>query len=350
MGEVATALGIVLGALVVLRAGLEWSGLAGRSRRRTLRVIESLPLGSRRRLHLVEVAGERLLVGECESGVALLRTLPESQDAPAEPEGEAAPAAQSAAPSWWRLGFRTLVPALLALLLDPATALAQEAAPGIALSLDPALEPERLSSTLEVLAIVTLVSVAPSILLMATCFTRIVIVLALLRQAIGVQHLPPNQVLVGLALLTTFFVMAPVGDQIRVDAYEPYVAREIALPEAADRAVAPVRRFLSAYTHESDLALFLELSGQSTEIELAELPLTTLLPAFMLSELRAAFEIGFMVYLPFLVVDLVIASMLISMGMIVLPPIVISLPFKLMLFVLLDGWNLVLSSLIAGLR
>jgi flagellar biosynthetic protein FliP len=194
-----------------------------------------------------------------------------------------------------------------------------------------------------------LLSIAPSILLMATCFTRVVIVLAFLRQAIGVQQLPPNQVLVGLSLFVTLFVMAPVGERIHQEALEPYMLKEIGAPQAAELAAAPVRDFVSRYTREDDLALFLSFRGEAAPPADQPVSLATLLPSYLLSELRTAFEIGFMLYLPFLVIDLVVASLLISMGMIVLPPVVISLPFKLMLFVLLDGWNLVIGSLLTGL-
>jgi len=369
MAGIIPALGIVLGALVLLRAGLEAIGFRGARRRKALRVLETCPLGGKRHVHLLEVEGERLVVGASEGGVALLRVLAPAQEAPApeEGEGETLGEATGTKPRWaetsrklaafLRTGAGALCLGGLLLGLDPGQASAQEvsvdqtaSSPSLTLSLGTASEPEGVSGTLQLLALLTMVSVAPSLLLMATCFTRVVIVLAFLRQAIGVQHLPPNQVLVGLALFTTLFVMAPIGEQIRVDAYAPYVAHEIPAEEAARRAVVPVRRFLAEFTRERDLALFLQYAEGEPPEDLTNVPLTTLLPAYMLSELRTAFEIGFMIYLPFLVIDLVIASMLISMGMIVLPPVVISLPFKLMLFVLLDGWNLVLGSLMTGLR
>ena len=355
MIEWASALLVVLGAIALLRSALQ--AFAG-ARKRSLRVVETCPLGARQRVHVVEVAGERLLLGSSEAGVTLLRRLPPGVSEPEpEPEPEAASRVRHRSPrlaaplrAWLRAGGLAGA-SLLAAALDPGAALAQEVSPAtLSLALDGATAPEGIASTLEILGLLTLVSVAPSILLMATCFTRLVIVFAFLRQAIGIQQLPPSQVLVGLAFFTTLFVMAPVGDRIRVDAYEPYVARQIDARTASQRAVAPVRGFMLQHTRESDLDLFLEIAGREEVAELADVPFTTLLPAYMISELRTAFEIGFMIYLPFLVVDLVIASMLISMGMIVLPPIVISLPFKLMLFVLLDGWNLVVASLVSGLR
>lgn len=349
MVDIGSALLIVLGCLGLLRILLQWTGLSrGSDAPPGLRVVETCALGGRKRLHVVEADGERLLIGTSESGVSMLHALPSVEPVQGPESEEAEPAEPGA-----RRGLRRLVHALG--LVAPAIAVLVGVAPafaegGLSIRLDGLDSPEQLSSALEMVALLTIVGIAPSILLMATSFTRIVIVLAFLRQAIGVQHLPPNQVLVGLALFTTLFVMAPLGDQIKVEAYEPYVAHEIDASEAAEKALGPIRTFLLGSTDEADLNLFLELSGTGPVEDLTDLPITMLLPSYMLSELRTAFEIGFMIYLPFLVIDLVIASMLISMGMIVLPPIVISLPFKLMLFVLLDGWNLVLGSLIAGLR
>ena len=351
LSNIGSALLVVLGCLALLRAGLQWAGFAGRfQQEQSLRVVESCAVGPRKRLHVVEFEGERLLVGSSEGGLSLLKAA--ENRAASAPTAVAVAPEEEIEPSGVRAHARRLIQVLgcMTPMLLMFFALPAAAESGLTIKLDGLGEPEGLSSALEMVAAITLVGVAPSLLLMATSFTRIVIVLAFLRQAIGVQHLPPNQVLVGLALFTTMFVMAPLGEQIRVDAYEPYVAQEIAGPEAAELALSPVRDFLLSSTRENDLNLFLEISGTGQVEKLEDLPITTLLPSFMLSELRTAFEIGFMIYLPFLVIDLVIASMLISMGMIVLPPIVISLPFKLMLFVLLDGWNLVLSSLISGLQ
>ncbi len=319
MTNLASALLVVLGSLALLRIALQWAGVgSSKGPRRGLRVVETCALGSKKRLHVVEVDGERLLIGASESGLSTLQTLrPVPEDEVEEAEVDTAPAPTPSLGRRWVQVMGLLAPAL-ALLLGAVPGWAES---GLTIRLDGLDEPEQLNSTLEMVAFFTIVGIAPSILLMATSFTRIVIVLAFLRQAIGVQHLPPNQVLVGLALFTTMFVMAPLGDQIRVQAYEPYVAQEIDASEAAELALAPVRTFLLGATRESDLTLFLEISGTGPVDDLSELPMTTILPSYMLSELRTAFEIGFMVYLPFLVIDLVIASMLISMGMIVLPPI-----------------------------
>ena len=184
---------------------------------------------------------------------------------------------------------------------------------------------------------------------MTTCFTRFVIVLAFVRQAVGVQNSPPNQVLIGLALFMTAFVMQPVANEVIDLAYDPYVEGQLTGKEALVEAMQPIRGFLLSQTRESDLALFVELAGAGPVATPEEVPLTSLLPAFLVSELRTAFEIGFVIFLPFLIIDLVVASLLISMGMIVLPPIVVSLPFKIMLFVLVDGWNLILGSLVQGM-
>lgn len=335
-----------LGLLRVLLARIR--GTVGRGEIRELAVLESRALSPKHHLHLVACRGETLLLAATEQGVALLRTHTDevcvSESAPA-PEVAALPTAT-----------RLLRPLALTLAATVACVLLASGAGAETISIqiggEDAVTPEGLSATMQTLIFLTLVTVAPSLVLMATCFTRIVIVLALLRQAIGVQQLPPNQVLIALALFTTFYVMAPVAEAVRADAYAPYVAGTIESGEALERALGPIRHFLSNFTRESDLALFQgrEVAGTESSISDSDaIPITQLLPAYMMSELRTAFEIGFTIYLPFLVIDLVIASMLISMGMIVLPPIVISLPFKLMLFVLLDGWNLIIGSLVSGL-
>lgn len=353
MVETGIALGIVVATIfglryVAVRLGLGTPSSAGRA----LFVRESCALTAKQRICIVEADGQRFLVGASESGIRLLDRLPEAPTEEPASEKDATDASDGRGPAsrrnWLRVGTSALV-LFGAGALDPSLAQAAEADPSISIGLGGLTAPEEISSALEIVALLTIVSIAPSILLMATCFTRIVIVLAFLRQAIGIQQLPPSQVLVGLAFFITLFVMAPVGEEIRTQAYAPYVAKEIDAEVAASRAVAPVRTFLLQHTREQDLTLFMDLAKQAPVAALEDVPITSLLPAYMLSELRTAFEIGFMIYLPFLVVDLIIASMLISMGMIVLPPIVISLPFKLMLFVLMDGWNRVVGSLIDGL-
>lgn len=359
--QTVSALLIVLGMVIALRLALRGAGyLPAAGQRRSLRVTESCSLGQKQRLIVVEVDGERLLLGSGEGSVQLLRAL-----------GPAAPAAEAGAEEadardepgegparWWQTVRRVLrvagIASLLVLALQAGPAEAQqlqasEDGSQLTLSLQGATAPERISSTLQILILMTVLSVAPSLLLVATSFTRIVIVLSLLRQAMGIHSLPPNQIIVGLALFVTFYVMAPVGTEIKTQALDPYIAEEIGEEELMTLAVEPVRAFMTRHTRETDVALFASLAGEEVPEDPAEIGFATLLPSFMISEIRTAFEIGFMVYLPFLIVDIVIASMLISMGMIVLPPIIISLPFKIMLFVLLDGWNLIITALVSGL-
>lgn len=230
---------------------------------------------------------------------------------------------------------------LLWLLLPRAT-WAQE----LTVSLGRATGPEQISSTLQVLLLLTVLSLAPAILLMTTGFTRIVIVLSFVRQAMGTQQMPPNQIIVGLAMFLTFFIMAPVFDQINANALQPYMKKQINQEQALTRAVAPLREFMFSQTGEKDIGLLLEIAGREAPNSREELSTLTLIPAFMLSELKRAFQMGFLIYIPFLVIDMVVASILMSMGMMMLPPVIISLPFKLLLFVLVDGWNLVVASLV----
>lgn len=373
VSALALVLAVLLAALTLLRLalGTRLGRRLGAGGAR-LRVEASCALGPRQRLHVVEVDGERLLLGASDGGVRLLRRLPGRP-----PEPSAAPASQPAhdaaagraveasrVTGEGRAGgarhgaarLRRLARALagggaglLALALLPMAAAAEPAAaPALALDLGAATSPERISGTIEIVALLTLISVAPSVLLMATCFTRVVIVLALLRQALGVQQLPPNPVLIGLALAITGFVMAPLGARIKTQALDPYVAHAIPPAEAATRTGDLLRGFLLEHTREKDLALFVDIAGAPAPEAPEAVPLPTLLPAFLISELRTAFEIGFSIFLPFLVIDLVVASLLISMQMIVLPPMIVSLPFKLMLFVLVDGWNLIVASLVRG--
>ncbi|EFO30756.1 flagellar biosynthetic protein FliP [Roseibium sp. TrichSKD4] len=198
----------------------------------------------------------------------------------------------------------------------------------------------------QLLALLTVLSLAPSILIMVTSFTRIVVVLSLLRSAIGLQTAPPNMVMISLAMFLTAFIMAPTLQKAYNDGVQPLIDDDIEFNQAFERASDPFRQFMLSQVREKDLALFQELSGRPAPDTPEELELSTLVPAFMISELKRAFEIGFLLYLPFLIIDLVIASVLMSMGMMMLPPVVISLPFKLIFFVLVDGWNLVAGSLV----
>jgi len=213
---------------------------------------------------------------------------------------------------------------------------------------EPATSPEDVSVTLQVLFLLTLLSLAPSILIMVTAFTRIIVVLSLLRQALATQQLPPNQVLVGLALFLTFMVMTPVWNQVNSEAIGPYLSGEVGPEEAFGRALVPVRDFMFNQTRKQDLKLFMDLSELEAAETRSDIPTTVLIPAFITSELRRAFVIGFYLFLPFVIIDMVVASVLISMGMLMLPPVLISLPFKILLFVLVDGWRLISGALVRG--
>ena len=206
-----------------------------------------------------------------------------------------------------------------------------------------------LSAPLRILLVLTVLSIAPFILLMMTSFTRIIVVLHFVRTALGTQTSPPNQVLLGLALFLTLFIMSPVISQVNTDAIQPFDAGEITQEEAIERGMAPIREFMFKQTNRKDIKLFLEIQEKSDEVSVEnidEIPTTVLLPAFMISELRAAFIMGFLLYLPFIVIDMVVSSTLMSMGMMMLPPTTISMPFKLLLFVLADGWDLLIGQVV----
>ena len=201
------------------------------------------------------------------------------------------------------------------------------------------------SLTLQLLALMTVLTLLPSLLLMMTSFVRIIIVMSLLRQALGTAQTPPNQVLLGLALFLTIFIMMPVFSSVYDEAVTPYFNEDIGFEEAVEVAREPFRTFMLNQTRESDIALFVEIAGNTGVVEPVDVPFSTLVPAFITSELKSAFSIGFLIYIPFVVIDLVVASVLMSMGMMMLSPMMISMPFKLMLFVLVDGWTLIMGSL-----
>ncbi len=220
--------------------------------------------------------------------------------------------------------------------------------PKIGLTLEEANNPQEVVSTIEILFILTILALAPSILIMMTCFTRIIIVLSFLRKALATQTTPPNQVLIGLALFLTFYIMAPVGSEINQKAIQPYLSEEISQETALENAMEPIRNFMFKYTREKDLALFLEISESEKPEKLEDIPSKSLIPAFIISELKTGFQIGFILFIPFIIIDMVVASTLMSMGMMMLPPVMISLPFKILLFIMVDGWNLIIRSLITG--
>ncbi len=241
--------------------------------------------------------------------------------------------------------WRVLIPVLLALLLLPwCDVLAMPALPAISVTTNGAGQ-QSYSVSLQILALMTVLTLLPAALIMMTSFTRIIVVLAILRQALGTATTPSSQVLVGLALFLTFFVMTPVFDQIYHDAVKPYAAEEIPFEQALERAGKPLRHFMLAQTRETDLSLFADMAGHKTLAGPESVPFSVLVPAFVTSELKTAFQIGFLMFLPFLIIDLVVASVLMSMGMMMLSPLVISFPFKIMLFVLVDGWVLVVGTL-----
>ena len=218
--------------------------------------------------------------------------------------------------------------------------------PTLSLGVKEAANPGEVSTALQVLFVLTILSIAPAILLMTTAFTRIVIVLGFVRQAMGTQNMPPNQIIIGLSLFLTFFVMAPVFNKINTTALQPYMQEKITQQEAFDKALEAMREFMFSQVQENELQLLINLTEEEQPEDSKDVATVILIPAFMLSELKLAFQMGFMIYIPFLVIDMLVASVLMSMGMMMLPPIIISLPFKLLLFVLVDGWQLVVGSLL----
>ncbi|MFP3358483.1 flagellar type III secretion system pore protein FliP [Planococcus sp. SIMBA_143] len=219
------------------------------------------------------------------------------------------------------------------------------AIPGISLD---NTDPGDVSTTLQLLLMLTVLSLAPGILIMMTSFTRIIIVLSFVRTGLGTQSMPPNQVLVGLALFLTFFIMAPVATEMNDTALQPYLDEELNQEEALDAAILPIKEFMAQHTREKDLALFFKYAELEKPDGIEGIPLTSLIPAFALSELKTAFQIGFVIFIPFLIIDMVVASTLMAMGMMMLPPVMISLPFKILLFVLVDGWYLIIESLLVS--
>ena len=241
--------------------------------------------------------------------------------------------------------FQYLLPVLPLLLLAAAPAHAADL-PTFSVSLDGTDDPQDWFNGIKILAVLTVLALAPSVLIMMTSFTRILVVFAFLRQALGTQQAPSNQILVGLALFMTMFIMMPVWQKIDTTAITPYLNEQITQEKALEYAAAPLRDFMLKQTREDDLILFLQAAKQDKPARAEDTPLMVLIPAFVISELHTAFEIGFLIYIPFVVLDLVVASVLMSMGMMMLPPVMISLPLKLVLFVLVDGWHLITASLL----
>ncbi|MBX2987603.1 MAG: flagellar type III secretion system pore protein FliP [Bdellovibrionaceae bacterium] len=234
----------------------------------------------------------------------------------------------------------------LLILFAGADCFAQITYPTVNLGFKTTENPGEVVNAIKMVLMLTVLTLAPAIMIMMTGFTRIIIVLSFLRQALGVQQMPPNQLLVGLALFLTFFVMGPAFDEINKNALQPYMAGKMAQEAALDNALAPLRKFMFNQTRDADLALFVKLAKVEKPKTRADVPTMVLVPAFIVSELKTAFMIGFIIFLPFLVIDIVASSVLMAMGMMMLPPVVISLPFKIMLFVLVDGWGLLIGSMV----
>jgi len=232
------------------------------------------------------------------------------------------------------------------LLLDASLVAQAQEVPSVTLNVPGDGGPEQVSLALKILFALTVLTVAPTILLMTTSFVRVVIVLSFVRQAMGVRNMPPNQVVVGLALFLTIFIMSPVLQSMNSQALQPYLNEEIGEQAALTRAVQPMREFMFSHVREKDLRLLVNIADQERPDNLEDVSTMTLIPAFMISELKKAFQIGFMIFVPFLIIDMVTASVLMTMGMLMLPPVIISLPFKVLLFVLVDGWHLVVGSLV----
>jgi len=236
---------------------------------------------------------------------------------------------------------------LAAFLAVPAAAWAQGLPiPTIKIGVGEAKDAGEVSILIQILILLTVLSLAPAILIMMTSFTRLVVVFSFLRHALGTQQMPPNQILIGLSLFLTFFIMTPVWSTVHEKALVPYQEKKITQGQAVDEALKPVRQFMFKQTREKDLALFVNMAKIAKPKNKEEIPTTVLLPAYMISELKTAFQIGCLLYIPFLIIDMVVSSILLSMGMMMLPPVMISLPFKALLFVLVDGWNLIVGSLV----
>lgn len=222
--------------------------------------------------------------------------------------------------------------------------------PNINLNVETAKQPQQVVDSVKLLILLTLLSLVPAFLMMLTSFTRIVVVLSFLRSALGTQQTPPNQVLIGLALFLTIFIMNPVYQEINKNAVQPYLANQLTYEQASDKAAEPLRAFMVRQTREKDIGLFLSVAKMEKPRNINDVPMSVIVPAFVISELKTAFQIGFILFIPFLVIDMVVASTLMSMGMFMLPPVMVALPFKLLLFVMVDGWYLVVKSLVESFR
>lgn len=251
-----------------------------------------------------------------------------------------------------RKNIKTIISAMILVIIFANVAFAEPSVSlfGKSIALENNNNPENYVFSIQLLFILTILTLAPSLLIMMTGFTRILIVLSFIRNALGLQQTPPNHVIIGLALFLTFFVMAPIATEINNEAIQPYIREEINQDIAINNAMNPIRNFMFKQTRDKDLGLFLSMKGTANISNISEIPTHVLVPAFIISELKTAFQIGFIIYIPFLVIDMVVSSTLMAMGMMMLPPVIISLPFKILLFVLVDGWNLIVKSLVLGFK
>ncbi len=340
--KVTVALLIVLGGLYLLLRFLKQRVLPNKG---LIEIVQYQPFGPKKGVAIVKVLKEYLVLGIADESISIL-SKPNPSDV------EEAMKQQPAITSHQPLGIKDFIKRkfFYFALLPIASCLLPDLSFAAPASPPPAGGFLGLTTPLELLLFLTLLSILPAILVMTTCFTRIVVVLSFLRQALGTPQVPPTQVIIGLSLFITLFVMSPVVDRIYADAYQPYTKKEINAEEALNRAGVPLKEFMLKQTREKDLALFLKMSKSERPATPMDLPMRVVIPAFAIGELKKAFEIGFLIFLPFLVIDMVVASVLLSMGMMMLPPIMVSMPFKLLLFVLVDGWDLLIGSLIGGFK
>ncbi|MFO0752722.1 MAG: flagellar type III secretion system pore protein FliP [Thermodesulfovibrionales bacterium] len=326
-------------------------------RKGMIEMVHYQALGPRRGVALIKVLNEYLVVGIAEGSISLLSkpdpaSVEESLKGESVFKGLETDEGSGAADRIRRL-LRGKMPVLSAGLFFLAGLFAR---PALSLAAPAAAPPAGggglfgLSTPMELLVFLTLLSILPSLLVMVTSFTRIVVVLSFLRQALGTPQVPPTQVIIGLSLFVTLFIMAPVTDRMYSEAYVPYTKKEINGEAALERAGVPLKEFMLKQTKEKELAFFLKLSKAERPARPMDLPLRVVVPAFAVGELKKAFEIGFLIFLPFLVIDMVVSSVLLSMGMMMLPPVMVSMPFKLLLFVLVDGWELIIGSLVGGFK
>jgi flagellar biosynthetic protein FliP len=353
---------IALGLLAVAALFLLWRRRGGAaSRAKVLEPIGSCALGPRRHATLLRVGSRVVLVGVSDGGVRPLGEWDASVVAPADAAAAAnppeivtlagAPPAAADVPGGDARFARLLARAGLGVLLLLALPVAASAqAVNLTLGGAPGWEPGRLTTVVEIAALVTAITLLPALVLTATCFTRFVIVFHFVRQALGVPETPPNQVLVGLSLFLTAFVMAPVGERAWAEGVKPYRDGEIAVEDALQRAATPLKEFMLRNTRHEDLALTYRMSKQPLPHARDQVSLRQLLPAFVISELNTAFTAGFLIFLPFLVIDLLVSAVLLSMGMMMMPPVMVSMPLKVLVFILAGGWNLLIGSFVASVR